>query len=176
MTDLDPHHLNQLVLAIAQSNTTPADTSGGDREAESENLEQLGPIIKQVTETGKQDAFLDHLDAFIRKKEVDIERMCNNNYQEFVQSVDQLLKVRQGTVNLKHKIVELNTEMHKTGSRLAAKKKELIETRRTQQNIDQAIETLQTSLLVLELANKVDTHMKNQKYYSALKVDKITTC
>ncbi|RUP11994.1 exocyst complex subunit Sec15-like-domain-containing protein [Jimgerdemannia flammicorona] len=158
MTDLDPHHLNQLVLAIAQSNTTPADTSGGDREAESENLEQLGPIIKQVTETGKQDAFLDHLDAFIRKKEVDIERMCNNNYQEFVQSVDQLLKVRQGTVNLKHKIVELNTEMHKTGSRLAAK-----------QNIDQAIETLQTSLLVLELANKVDTHMKNQKYYSALK-------
>ncbi|RUS18641.1 exocyst complex subunit Sec15-like-domain-containing protein [Endogone sp. FLAS-F59071] len=182
MADLDPHHLNQLVLAIAQSSTTASDTSAsgstqilsstaatGSLALESENLEQLGPIIRQVTETGKQDAFLDHLDTFIRKKETDIERMCNNNYQEFVQSVDQLLKVRQGTIKLKDKIVGLNTEIHKTGSRLAAKKKELIETRRTQQNIDQAIETLQTSLLVLELANKVNTHMENQKYYSALK-------
>lgn len=93
MADLDPHHLNQLVLAIAQSSTTASDTStGGSTQIlstaatgslalESENLEQLGPIIRQVTEMGKQDAFLDHLDIFIRKKEADIERMCNNNYQ-----------------------------------------------------------------------------------------------
>jgi hypothetical protein len=48
---------------------------------DSENLEQLGPVIKNITETGKQAAFLDTLDALIRKKDGEIERMCNSHYQ-----------------------------------------------------------------------------------------------
>lgn len=48
---------------------------------DSENLEQLGPVIKNITETGKQEAFLDALDALIRKKDGEIERMCNSHYQ-----------------------------------------------------------------------------------------------
>ena len=48
---------------------------------ENENLEQLGPIIKTIYDTGKQETFLDQLAMFVRKKENEIERMCNNNYQ-----------------------------------------------------------------------------------------------
>lgn len=48
---------------------------------DAENLEQLGPVIKNITETGKQQAFLDALDAMIRKKDGEIERMCNSHYQ-----------------------------------------------------------------------------------------------
>ena len=48
---------------------------------DSESLEQLGPVIKNITETGKQEAFLDALDALIRKKDGEIERMCNSHYQ-----------------------------------------------------------------------------------------------
>jgi hypothetical protein len=48
---------------------------------DSENLEQLGPVIKNITETGKQTAFLEALDTLIRKKDGEIERMCNSHYQ-----------------------------------------------------------------------------------------------
>jgi hypothetical protein len=48
---------------------------------DSESLEQLGPVIKNITETGKQAAFLEALDALIRKKDGEIERMCNSHYQ-----------------------------------------------------------------------------------------------
>jgi hypothetical protein len=48
---------------------------------DSENLEQLGPVIKNITETGKQAAFLEGLDELIRKKDGEIERMCNAHYQ-----------------------------------------------------------------------------------------------
>lgn len=48
---------------------------------DSESLEQLGPVIKNITSTGKQAAFLDALDALIRKKDGEIERMCNSHYQ-----------------------------------------------------------------------------------------------
>ncbi|CAG8470214.1 2035_t:CDS:2, partial [Scutellospora calospora] len=137
--------------------------------SENENVEQLGPIIKSIYDTGRQEAFLEQLSTFVRKKEGEIERMCNSNYQEFVHSVDQLLKVRQGTVNLKNKIIDLNYDVQKSGKKVAAKKKELVQTRKTQKNIDEAVETLQLCLHVLDMANRVNYLVEERKYYSALR-------
>jgi hypothetical protein len=41
--------------------------------------------------------------------------------KEFVQSVDQLLKVRLGTVHLKGKITDLNSEVQQAGSKIVEK-------------------------------------------------------
>ncbi|KAI8994924.1 exocyst complex subunit Sec15-like-domain-containing protein [Pilobolus umbonatus] len=136
---------------------------------DSENLEQLGPVIKNITATGKQTAFLDSLDALIRKKDGEIERMCNAHYQEFVQAVDQLLKVRKGSVELKTKLVEVNQTLQYRGSRWAEKKRELNNARKVQQNVDDAIEALQTSLVILDSANKVNEQLSEASYYAALK-------
>jgi hypothetical protein len=91
-TTRDPQ-LNQLVQAIASSSLISDNslslkasidsssltlTAGLD---DAESIEQLGPIIKQISEAQKQEAFIDQLDAFIRKKDGEIERMCNANYQ-----------------------------------------------------------------------------------------------
>jgi hypothetical protein len=91
-TQRDPQ-LVQLVHAIASSSLISDNsvslqssidssslkvTAGLD---DAESIEQLGPIIKQISETNKQEAFLDQLDGFIRKKDGEIERMCNANYQ-----------------------------------------------------------------------------------------------
>ncbi|RHZ47096.1 hypothetical protein Glove_593g29 [Diversispora epigaea] len=137
--------------------------------SENENLEQLGPIIKSIYDTDRQEAFLEQLAVFVRKKEGEIERMCNSNYQEFVHSVDQLLKVRQGTVNLKNKIIDLNYDVQKSGKKVAVKKKELIQTRKIQKNIDEAVETLQSCLYILDMAIRVDNLVEERKYYSALR-------
>ncbi|KAI9315513.1 exocyst complex subunit Sec15-like-domain-containing protein [Dichotomocladium elegans] len=136
---------------------------------DAENLDQLGPVIKQITETGRQEAFVDQLDALIRKKDGEIERMCNAHYQEFVQAVDQLLKVRQGTAELRQKISDVNITLQTRGSKLAEKRRELIEARRVQKNVEDAIQALQKSLVVLELMNRTNHQLEAKKYYSALK-------
>lgn len=92
-----------------------------DATNDAENLEHLGPTIKDVYRNNKMKPFLDQLGMFIRRKEMEIEKMCNSNYQEFVQSVDRLLKVRQGTVDLKDKIHTLNTDVQLAGKELTAK-------------------------------------------------------
>ncbi|KAI8640039.1 exocyst complex subunit Sec15-like-domain-containing protein [Parasitella parasitica] len=137
---------------------------------DSENLEQLGPVIKNITETGKQEAFLDALDTLIRKKDGEIERMCNSHYQEFVHAVDQLLKVRQGSVELRRKLAEVNEALQSRGTRWAEKKRELTNARKVQQNVEDAIEALQSSLVVLESANRVNDLLEKKKYYAALKM------
>jgi hypothetical protein len=52
-----------------------------DLDAESENLEQLGPIIKSLDEAGQSDAFLRRLHAFVQEKESEIEAVCEGNHQ-----------------------------------------------------------------------------------------------
>ncbi|KAI8877265.1 exocyst complex subunit Sec15-like protein [Backusella circina FSU 941] len=136
---------------------------------DSENLEQLGPVIKNITETGKQAVFLEGLDALVRKKDGEIERMCNAHYQEFVQAVDQLLKVRQGSIELRRKLGQVNDALQTRGTKWEQKKRELTNARRVQQNVEDAIEALQSSLLVLEAANKVNDQLDQKQYYAALK-------
>ena len=92
-----------------------------DATNDAENLEHLGPTMKDVYRNNKMKPFLDQLGTFIRRKEMEIEKMCNSNYQEFVQSVDRLLKVRQNTVDLKDKIHRLNTDVQRAGTELSAK-------------------------------------------------------
>jgi hypothetical protein len=50
------------------------------------------------------------------------------------------------------------------------KKRELTNARRVQQNVQDAIEALKTSLVVLEAANKVNDQLEQRHYYAALKV------
>ncbi|KAF9351418.1 hypothetical protein BGX26_010571 [Mortierella sp. AD094] len=141
-----------------------------DATNDAENLEHLGPTMKDVYRNDKMKPFLDQLGKFIRRKEMEIEKMCNSNYQEFVQSVDRLLKVRQGTVDLKDKIHTLNTDVQRAGTELTAKKRELIESKRILENIATATETLRTCIHFLDLANRVNVQVENRKYYSALRI------
>ncbi|KAI8619618.1 exocyst complex subunit Sec15-like-domain-containing protein [Chytriomyces sp. MP71] len=96
--------------------------------------------------------------------------MCNFHYQEFVQSVEQLLKVRLGTANLKSKIVNLNLEMQDAGEKIIEKKKEIIDHRKILLNIELAMETVQTCLFVLDVANKINSQIEKGKYYSSLRM------
>lgn len=68
MSDNEQQQLQSLVLSA-------------ELNSENENLEQLGPIIKSIYDTGRQEAFLEQLATFVKKKEGEIERMCNSNYQ-----------------------------------------------------------------------------------------------
>lgn len=84
-------------------------------------------------------------------------------------SVNQLLHVRQGTVNLTTEILELNDSIKSSTENLAEQKKALVESRGVRQNIDEAIQALQDCLEVLRLANQVHDLLGRKKHYSALR-------
>ena len=140
-----------------------------DVDTTTDNYEQLGPVIKNLDESHQQDEFLKQLREFVRKKDEEIEHVCNENHQDFVSAVDELLIVRSGTVNLKQRINELNQEIQSSGQALFSKKKDLIDKQRVVQNVDEAIETLQECQNVLEMTTLVEDLIAQQKFYSALR-------
>ncbi|GAA6023710.1 hypothetical protein JCM8202_003147, partial [Rhodotorula sphaerocarpa] len=133
------------------------------------DIEALGPILVNIYRSRQQDAYLAALKAFIADKEREIQSVCASNYQDFVASVSALLRVRQGTVSLKHRIVELDHDVQKSGAGVAEKKKALLDARRVGQNIDETIDSLQACLRVLDVATKVQDLIDKAKYFSALR-------
>lgn len=112
---------------------------------------------------------LEELQSFAAEKETEIERQCNSNHQGFVDSVNQLLRIREGTVHLTNEILQLNQEIQASTENLVEQKKALVESRGVRQNMDEAKRALSDCLEVLRLANQVEDLLNQRKYYAALR-------
>ncbi len=109
------------------------------------------------------------LEQYADEREADIERMCNSNHQEFLTSVNQLQKVREGTVNLTSEILKLNQSIQASTEKLAEQKKALVDSRGVRQNIDEATQALKDCLEVLRVANHVHELLARKNHYGALR-------
>ncbi|KAH7914426.1 exocyst complex subunit Sec15-like-domain-containing protein [Hygrophoropsis aurantiaca] len=140
-----------------------------DPSSSSENLEQLGPIIKEIHANRQQEAYLRHLQGLIESKDSEIETICTDNYQEFISSISTLFTVKSYTTNLRDKIMTLDGSVSQVGRGLVEKKRALLQSKKTASNLDEAIDTLQACLKVLDVVNRVREMVKEGKYWSALR-------
>ena len=85
-------------------------------------------------------------------------------------SVSTLLTVRSYTMNLRERVALLDQSVTTVGRNLAMKKKELLQSKRTAANLDEAIDTLQGCLRILDLVKRVRDMIKDGRYWSALRV------
>jgi exocyst complex component 6 len=141
-----------------------------DPSSSSENLEQLGPIIRQIHLNRQQDAYLRTLQAVINAKDAEIERVCGDNYQDFLASVSTLFTVKSYTNNLREKINTLDSSVSQVGRGLVDKKRALLRAKKTASNLDEAIDNMQAGLRVLDVVNRVGEMVREGKYWSALRV------
>lgn len=141
-----------------------------DPSSSSENLEQLGPIIKQIHSNRQQEAFLRNVQGLIEGKDAEIEKICGDNYQDFISSVSTLFTVKSYTDKMKENISSLDNSVSQLGRGLVDKKRNLLQTKKTAANLDEAIDTLHACLRVLDVVNRVGEMVKQGKYWSALRV------
>ena len=141
-----------------------------DQSSSSENLEQLGPIIKQIHANRQQEVYLRTLQALIESKDAEIERICGENYQDFISSVSTLSSIKAHTTVLSNKISSLDASVSQVGHGLVDKKRALLQGKKAAANLDEAIDTLQACLRVLDVVYRVGEMVKERKYWSALRV------
>lgn len=130
---------------------------------------QLGAILRTLYDGEDQVEFLQSLSSRIKNHEKDIERMCNKNYQGFIESVSELHKVKSEANKLKRKIREADTIIQETGRDLMASAEQLMLTKMVQKNILSTIDTLNLCIPVLQQYCKLNEQMDKRNYYSALK-------
>jgi CII-binding regulator of phage lambda lysogenization HflD len=113
-------------------------------------------VFSTLYEEEEQESFHESLGVRIKGHEKDIERMCNKNYQGFIESVSELLKVKSDAVKLKRKVQEVNHTIQDTGQQLMQSAAELHHARHVQKNVLSTVEALGLcvpALLQAERAN-----------------------
>lgn len=83
--------------------------------------------------------------------------------------MNQLLRVREGTVSLTSEILDLNQSIQASTERLAEQKRALVESRSHRLNIDETSRALQDCLGVLCLVNQVNDLLAKKSHYAALR-------
>ncbi|KEY82701.1 exocyst complex component Sec15 [Aspergillus fumigatus] len=147
------HVLNSIIIS-------PSDT---------DYIDQLIPSIREYSVSNRTSQLLQSLSKFASDKEAEIETICNTNHQEFVSSINHLLRIREGTVSLTAEILDLNQSIQASTERLAEQKKALVESRSHRQNIDETSRAIQDCLEVLRLANQVHDLLAKKNHYAALR-------
>ncbi|KAK2466101.1 hypothetical protein APHAL10511_001743 [Amanita phalloides] len=140
-----------------------------DPSSSSENLEQLGPIIKLIHSNSHQDTYLRTIHSLIESKDAEIERICSENYQDFISSVSTMFTVKAYTDTMKENIASLDASVSQLGKGLVEKKKNLLQNKRLAGNLDEAIDTLQACLRILDVVDRVGQMILEGNYWSALR-------
>ncbi|RYC63374.1 hypothetical protein CHU98_g2804 [Xylaria longipes] len=134
-----------------------------------EFLDQLIPVLKDATSTGRSSDLTQNLSQYADDREVEIERIGLTKHEEFLGSVNQLQNVRERTVTLTADILELNQSIQASTEKLAAQKQALVNTRAVRENISDVSEALKESLKILHSVNNAHELIRKKKYYGALK-------
>ncbi|KAL2262380.1 hypothetical protein VTK26DRAFT_1513 [Humicola hyalothermophila] len=137
--------------------------------SDSEFLDQLIPVLKDATTSSRTGSLVQSFARYAEDREGDIERIGLTKHDEFLNSVNQLQKVREGTVTLTSEILGLNQSIQASTEKLAEQKQALVNTRGVRQNITDVSEALKESLKILHAVNNAHDLIRKKKYYAALK-------
>ncbi|KAK0629826.1 exocyst complex subunit Sec15-like protein [Bombardia bombarda] len=137
--------------------------------SDSDFLDQLIPVLKDATSSSRTTSLVQSLSQYAEDREGEIERIGLTKHEEFLASVNQLQKVREGTVALTAEILDLNQSIQASTEKLAEQKQALVNTRSVQQNITDVSDALKESLKILHAVNNAHDLIRKKKYYGALK-------
>ena len=123
---------------------------------EVESVDYWGPTFRAIYESGCQDDFLKRLERRIEEHDSEIEKMCNHHYQGFIDSVRDLLGVREDASSLNADVVDIDKEMRASGAKVAEKAQDLVKVRSL------IFRTFQNELN-LTSGKQVPLHLMNKK-------------
>ena len=166
MTKEERAQLQQLIRDLVQGDTN----LNFGTAVEEDSFDRIPYIVKNVIQSDRQYKFKEYLTHFISRKEREIEQMCGLYYKDFVDSVEQLLKVREESSSLKDKVKVMNLNIAAVGQKYLEKKTELVAQQQKLLNFEKTIEVVQSCLFVLDITNKISIQISNKKYFSALRV------
>ncbi|KAF7561895.1 hypothetical protein G7046_g2244 [Stylonectria norvegica] len=137
--------------------------------SDSDFLDQLIPVLKDAVNTNCIPQLTQCLTRYYSDRERDIEQIGLTKHEEFLDSVNRLQHVREGTVTLTAEILELNQSIQASTEKLAEQKGALVNTKSVRQNIADATDALKDSLKILHAVNHAHDLVRQKRYYPALK-------
>ncbi|CAG0888300.1 unnamed protein product [Cyprideis torosa] len=132
--------------------------------------DHLVPTFKTVYEAGEQQNFLKHLGERIESQNKEIKKMCNAQYEGFVHSTNELIRLRSKVTSLQQHVQEVNSALKVSADEVLESAEQLSKARLLERNSSLAIDYLRSCLPVLQMFSKCESAVKEGKLATALKI------
>lgn len=131
--------------------------------------DQLAPIVKSVLERSNRAPFSMALDRFIKRKDQEIKSMCNNNYVQFIGSVESLMEVKKELRQFRDSVLDLNREVQVSGSELLDAADTLASLHGERIEVEKSISEIERCRQMLMLVSRAIEQVNLGKYFPALR-------
>ncbi|KAF2354026.1 Exocyst complex component EXOC6/Sec15 [Trinorchestia longiramus] len=138
-------------------------------ELEGPDASRVALVLRTIYDGEEHGRFLEKLSLRITNHERDIEKMCNHYYHGFIDSVHDLLTVREQASRLREQVTRVDSDVQESLQQVVGRSEELVKARKVSSHICEAIETLSTCLPVLRTHAKLLSQIQEKRYYAALK-------
>ncbi|GMT06850.1 hypothetical protein PENTCL1PPCAC_29024, partial [Pristionchus entomophagus] len=139
-------------------------------ELESTDSGSIGLVLRAIYESGDVTKFSRGLEHRIHQYDKNIQRVCSHHYQGFIDSMKQLMQLREKCAAIKEEAQEIDSTIQSASAEMASKTTEIVKYRKQMRNAMVAIDHISVCLPVLDNYAKLLELMGQSKYYQALKV------
>ncbi|GMR61873.1 hypothetical protein PMAYCL1PPCAC_32068, partial [Pristionchus mayeri] len=139
-------------------------------ELEATDSGSIGLVLRAIYESGDVSKFSRGLEHRIHQYDKNIQRVCSHHYQGFIDSMKQLMQLREKCAAIKEEAEEIDTTIQEASGKMAEKTNAIIKYRKQMRNAMVAIDHISVLLPVLDNYAKLHELMEQSKYYQALKV------
>ncbi|CAK4384717.1 unnamed protein product [Aphanomyces euteiches] len=131
---------------------------------------RLAPGIQVAIENQCNADFSECLQAYASEKEEEIRDVCSSHYQEFVQSIEEIVQIKCDVNDIQSHMDKYQKDLLDATAPLVQGHDMLAACKDIRNNIDISIERLTQCQRIVELAAKVDRYITGDQLYHALKV------
>ncbi|ODQ80846.1 hypothetical protein BABINDRAFT_161049 [Babjeviella inositovora NRRL Y-12698] len=161
MADSSDTHLEQLLA--------PTDDLFLSSLSSEDFLENLAPLVKDSLATNSLNSLLTKLEGIATQKDAELEQLTQDSTEDILAAIEGISLVKANSDTIKDQILEVSSNLERTGYELVARKKSLVQCKAVRARIQETTATLNACLYVLELTNKVLELIRERRYYNALR-------
>ncbi|CAJ0608267.1 unnamed protein product [Cylicocyclus nassatus] len=139
-------------------------------ELETTDSGSIGLVLRAIYDCGDVHKFSRALEHRIHQYDKNIQKVCAFHYQGFVDSMKELLLLKERCGDIKQDAIAINAQIQAASEDISKKSAEIVKYRKLVKNASTAIDQISVCLPVLENYARLQELMQLKKYYQALKV------
>lgn len=139
-------------------------------------LESLAPIVKDALKANGLSDLITKLNDIVKSKDVELTDLSLSSAQDINSCIDSIDNIHIDSSDLNKSLQQVSLFLNKSVYELVSKKKNLLKSKELNTKINETTVVLSLCIQVLEITNKIHELIKQNKYFSALKLlDELTS-
>lgn len=139
-------------------------------------LDRVAPIVQDALRSNGLAQLIGKLGEIVKDKDEELADLSLSSTQDINLCIDSIDKIHHESAGLNKNLQQVSSFLHKSVLELVNKKKMLLKSKELTTVINETTVVLNLCIQVLEITNRIHELIKQNKYFSALKLlDELTT-